>query len=58
MITNHQEAAILSCPKYQTSKMIVDNELIVGNENPRGRKYNLQPKPTHNFTNEIQILNK
>ena len=36
---------------------VFDNEnddMIVENESPRGRKYNLRPNPTPNFTDEYR----
>ena len=31
-----------------------DDDMIVNNESPRGRKVNLRPNPTPNFTDEYR----
>ena len=31
-----------------------NDDMIVENENPRGGNNNLQPNPTHNFTDEYR----
>ena len=33
---------------------VLDDDMIVENENPRGGKYNLRPNPTPNFTEEYR----
>ena len=33
-----------------------NDEMAVGNESPRGGKYNLRPNPTPNYTDEYRYI--